>query len=1074
MWYDPFVKTAVAKIKTFSLVLASLALISAMPAAAASIQLVSVRDSSMPVPAGGSGDSDAAVISSDGRYVLFESMAPNLVVISNPGPASGLLPRRMNVFLRDRLGAMSTLVSFNFSGNGGGNGDSFTAGISTNGQIALFESAASDLVLSDTNNASDIFLRDLASNKTTLISVRTNGGSGNGVSRNATMSPDGRYIAFVSAANNLVVNDTNGIPDVFVRDRLAGTTTLVSVGAKSIGSTSSPLGSSESPDITPDGRYIAFYSSATNLVPGVTNIGEVYVRDLVANTTTLASTNARTILQSVAGTQNGISCNHRISDDGRFVAFVTATNPIASLYSRGVVMQRDLQAGVTQVVHTNANVPWLPPEDIRNLDMTPDGRYVAFVANTSAGGAATCVYRWDGQTTTKELVSQNLSGGVAAGTSCDWPRMDASGRYVTFFCSAANLTFNTLVSGPHLYLRDLSFGSTELINQDAGGTGYGVNSTTAPGVSADGQVITFDAMDGGLVTSDNNGANDVFARDRLAFTTELISARDPSLASLTPNGSSGVGSFSVNTNGHHVAFASDASDLVSNDANGLRDVFVRDLVLTTTTLASVGTSGLSGNGNSFDPSVSADGRYVAFASYANNLVAGDANTASDIFVRDMLAGTTSVVSLTTNGLVNANGDSRMPAISADGRYVTFWSAARNLVTASTTGENLFQRDLQTGITRALTTGGVTAASQTPDGSRVAFVGLIPGDVSAKAYVWNSQTAARIYTNSTSSLIQSSISPNGQRLALLSGSGTLTLRVVNLVANTNVVVATASFTSSAGLKFSADGRYLTFSTFGALTAADTNATLDVYLYDFQSGTNLLVSRGYSSPGTPGGSAGSPCISADGRWIAYRSLANNAVPDDFNSVADLLLYDRSGGATLLITASQTGNRTGNNFSLLPAFSDDGKTLVFSSWATDLLDHDHNSGSDLIALSLATEFTDLDNDNMDDAWETGYFSTSDRDGEGDYDSDGASDLNEFLAHTNPTNSISLFRTAISYGPNPSLRWPASPWTSYRVQYKNDLNDSVWLDLNANVTLMGANGLALDLSPATSNRFYRILLND
>ena len=150
------------------------------------------------------------------------------------------------------------------------------------------------------------------------------------------MTPDGHYVAFTSAATNLVANDTNGIADVFVRDLQAGTTTLVNVGAVTNGivSTSYTTISSESSEITPDGRYIAFFNTATtsNVVPGgvypgVTAGGDVYVRDLVGGNTFWVSTNARAIFQSTIGGTNVVSCNYSISDDGQFVAFEVCTNP---------------------------------------------------------------------------------------------------------------------------------------------------------------------------------------------------------------------------------------------------------------------------------------------------------------------------------------------------------------------------------------------------------------------------------------------------------------------------------------------------------------------------------------------------------------------------------------------------------------------------------------------------------------------------------------------------------------------------------------------------------------------------
>ncbi|HEY5505423.1 MAG TPA: hypothetical protein VIK28_09715, partial [Sedimentisphaerales bacterium] len=216
---------------------------------AAAVQLVSASGSSFPAKLGGSGDSGLSIISKDGRYVLFASTANNLTLTNNN---NSVLPCRFNVFLRDRISQTTTLVSVNQNGTGGGNGDSFPAGISTNGQFALFESSASDLVANDTNNASDIFVRNLINGTTTLMSVSTSGGNASGASRGSVMTPNGRYVAFVCMASNLVAGDTNNIPDVFIRDLQASTIKRVSLGS-SPANYSTLLSSSESPEITPDG-----------------------------------------------------------------------------------------------------------------------------------------------------------------------------------------------------------------------------------------------------------------------------------------------------------------------------------------------------------------------------------------------------------------------------------------------------------------------------------------------------------------------------------------------------------------------------------------------------------------------------------------------------------------------------------------------------------------------------------------------------------------------------------------------------------------------------------------------------
>jgi len=1044
---------------------------------AATFQSVSVRDFNFAASAGAGGDSSSAVISEDGRFVLIASTAENLAS-NSISPASGLLPRRMNVFLRDQFAGTTVLVSARFDGLAGGNGDSTPAAISTNGQFALFESAASDLVSGDTNNARDIFIRDIQSGTTTLISVKTNGGSGNGLSRNAALTPDGRFVVFASAASNLVADDTNSITDVFVRDRQTATTALVSVGAKFVGSALASR--SDAPEITPDGRYVVFYSSATNLIPGVNLVGEVYVRDLIGGMTMLASTNARSIALSALGSTNIFSCNHSISADGRYVGFEACTNgvePFNSLdggraITRGVILRHDLLTGNTDTVFADATVPIIPPEDIHTLDMTPDGRFVAFVANTNISGTnATCIRLWDSLTGTNILISSDLSSNVTLGTVCDWPLLDASGRYVAFLCNATNLTTNALTGEFHRFVRDTLTGTTALVNVDTNGIGAGVIADAPAAMSADGRYVAFDALDGSSVANDRNRASDVLLRDMIASTSELISVRQPTLPALSANGNSGLTTFTVSTNGRYVAFTSDADDLVLGDTNGYRDVFVRDLQTGTNLLVSVSTNGTSGDGMSFAPFISSDGRFVAFGSTANNLAPNDTNGFQDVFIRDLSLAPTELVSLSINNIGPGNGDSSGPTVSADGRYVSFTSDARNLVAGTTTFDTrLFVRDMVAG-TNYLLVSGVSGRSVTPDGSKIAYTGSSSPTI---LQVWNasSLTKTTIYSSSISAPLRPAISLNGLRVAYAAGSS---ITIASLQSSTNWTVIMNGLSGSAGSihSFSADGRFLAFANRASNAPTDMNAMSDIYLYDTQAGTNLLVSRAFNSAFAPNGAADYPSISADGRFIAYRSVATNSALTDPNEASDVLLFDRINISTTLISVSKSGGATANHISSAPVFSGSGRTLFFQSWASDLRNGDFNQSSDVFALSF-----DTDNDGMDDQWEQDYFMTLARDGTEDFDNDGATDLFEFQSGTIPADANSIFRAQITApaapGQSPQLNWPMQPWRTCRVQFKNDLNDATWQELVGSISIFGTNGTATDLSPAADNRFYRIILSE
>src|SRR6266542_4122454 len=978
---------------------------SALVALGAPSQLVSTTDPHYVFPAGGNVDSGAPVLTADGRYVLFTSAANDLLLSGSPSHLRALFPTRLNVFLRDRANGTTTLVSINRSGTGGGNGDSIGCEISNNGRYALFESTASDLVAGDTNNASDVFVRDLVTGTTLLVSASTNDQPANGISVNAVMTPDGRYVAFDSTASNLVPGDTNRIRDVFIRDLQTGVTALASTGLLPNSFYFSRT-SSESPEITPDGRYVAFLSKG--VTNGSVSVGDIYVRDLVGKTTVWASTNALPVVKFVTGASYSyaISYNQTISADGRFVAYEASPSPYLS--SR-VILRYSLQTGATDIVTTNAAGIIRGSESFdHSLVMTPDGRFIAFVGNTNVSGAATCVYLWDAQTGTAALASGDLNNAVPPGSSCYVPTLDPLGRFVAFLTSA-NLTTNSLHAGDHVYLRDMQTGVTRLLDAGVDGVGSGVCPGTIPSLSDDGRFVAFESPDGNLVPNDNNRANDVFVRDLLTGTNILVS---------------------VATNGV-----------------------------------------MAGDGVSTDSAISADGRYVAFTSSADNLVAGDTNKTQDVFVRDLQAGTTMLVSVSTNGIDPGDGPSSSPVISADGKFVLFRSRARTLAAGSFSGstENLFWRDLQSGTTYALSTAGVSPAAMTPDGRFVAF-----GASSVSGlYVWDAQTGTTLSTNATSGAITSvAISPDGTRLVYSSGSPAM-LYALDRSANTNWVVGPLASIFHTGLRFSGDGRFLAYSTAAAQVTGDVNGITDVYLYDFQNGTNILISKSFASVGGANDVSDSPDISADGRFVAYRSFASDIVPGDSNGAADIFLYDRWSGTTTLVSINAAGISTADNRSLAPIFSSDGQTLLFQSWASDMTGFDLNHNSDLFALNLSVSpVTDFDGDGMDDGWEIQHFATLDRDGSGDFDSDGASDLFEFITGTDPKDPLSLFRGQIILSSAGStISWPATPGKAYRVEFKNILDDADWQILDGNIGLIGPLGFVSDPMPLVGQRFYRIV---
>jgi hypothetical protein len=279
----------------------------------------------------GNGASSHSSMSADGRFLVFESAATNLV----PGDTNGV----PDIFLRDRSTGQTTRVNVSSSG-AQSNGTSFHAAISADGRFVAFASAGSNLVDGDTNNTVDIFVRDRTTNQTTRVSVSSGGAQANSFSVLPNLSADGRFVAFESDASNLVADDTNGVLDIFVRDRTAAQTVRATVSSAGIQGN----GPSEVPTLSSDGRFVVFQSLSSNLVPGDTNgVDDIFVRDLVANVTTRES------VATGGGQANGDSNPGTISSDGRFVAFVSSASNLVAGDTNGFadVFARDRSTGQT-------------------------------------------------------------------------------------------------------------------------------------------------------------------------------------------------------------------------------------------------------------------------------------------------------------------------------------------------------------------------------------------------------------------------------------------------------------------------------------------------------------------------------------------------------------------------------------------------------------------------------------------------------------------------------------------------------------------------------------------------------
>lgn len=393
---------------------------------------------------------------------------------------------------------------------------SFRPWTSADGRFVAFDSDSTTLVPGDTNRARDIFIHDRAMGQTSRVNLGVGGVEADDDSQRPTLSSDGRYIVFWSGATNLVSDDTNGVADAFVVDRVDGNIRRVSVGHNGVEAD----GASLRPVISADGKFVAFESEATNLLtPGLVGRStdtngqrDIFVHELDTRTTTRVSVTA----DGAEG--RGPSLRPSISGDGRFVAF-----------------------------HSSARLD--PADKDETRDVYLHDRATAFTYRLSVSKA------------TADSDQEGAGGSFS-------PAISADGRYVTYWSNAPD-----------------------------------------------------------LVAGDTNGAADIFVIDRETARTERVST-----ASDGTEGDDDSSDPAISPDGRFVAFWSQATNLVDQDRNGMRDVFLHDREAHTTIRVSVASDGTEGDADSFSPNANAGGGLVVFDSEATTLVAGDNNRGSDIFL----------------------------------------------------------------------------------------------------------------------------------------------------------------------------------------------------------------------------------------------------------------------------------------------------------------------------------------------------------------------------------------------------------------------------------------------------------
>lgn len=899
--------------------------------------------------------------SADGRYVVFLSSAENLI--------DNLTEDKIttNVFLHDRVTKTNTLVTHAVgSASTAANGDSFVPCISADGRFVVYWTFASNVVANQNGSASgtpNVFIYDRTTGVNTLVShipgaPNTTGDSN---SYDPTVSADGRFVTFTSAASNLAAGQTNGggFSNIFQWDRVADTITLISHKAGDAARTSD--GGPFNSVVSDDGAFVAYLSNASNAVAGQTQSAkrfQIFLWSRSNNQSVLVSHTA----SSPTTATNGASFYPIMNADASYLAFYSAGtdvigNQIDGNQNFDIFLYERATGANTLVSHTQGSRSTTGAMVSLYPDVSADGRFVVYqstapdlVANDLNN--AEDIFIWDRTTNSNTLVSRSATSPASASANARsfGAKISDDGGTVSFTSRASDLLTGQSASGNgDVFFLDRSTSTLYLISHQPGSTSNGGDDQsflTLP--SVDGAFFAFNTLASNIVANDNDGSGDVIIYDRAADTNTAASARAANLASLSANGHSGTQRASED--GRFVVFVSEATNLAPNqsDGNNTSDIFLRDRQTNSTMLVShaAGLPAKTADAISDSPVISGDGRWIAYASKASDLVNGvvDLGGGANVYLYDRVNDATTLVSHSFLGPTFTGSDvSVTPAISGDGRFVAYTSYAVDLVTGqsdSNADSDVFVFDRTSGLNALVSHDSATA---NVTGISYSFAPSISNDGKFIAYY----SAA------------SDLAPNQNN----AGSAVQHCFLYDRSANANAMMdhqfgaASTSGDGNAGSTepldppvFSADGYWIAYasdSTNLVSGQTDNNADYDIFLFDRAAGTNLLVSHRPDNLTTTGNDISyNPSVSADGGFVSYRSQASDLVANqnDANTFQDVFLFDRNTRTNTLVShAVGQPATTGNGLSgEAPRYgyqsvSPDGRFVAFWSSSTDLILND-----------------------------------------------------------------------------------------------------------------------------------------
>ncbi len=855
---------------------------------------------------GGNSTSQNPILSKDGSTLGFQSSASNLNV---PGGYFNN-SNTWNLFLYNVANPKLTLLTAEPTTAATGNAASTTAPAShsDNGQYEVFTSSATNLVNNVPVSGQHVYRRDLVNSITTLVDIDSAGtAAGGNTGSSPVISSDGRFVAFVSYANDLTsTSTTNGWPQVYVRDMKLGLTYMVSLNSD--GNAGSDNGGSSAPTLgESNGQLvIAFQSSAFDLVAGdgnTTGDQQVYV-----STFSLDSTGA---IKSGTPTTKLVSADN----SGTNGANNTSQNPILS---------KDGSTLGFQSTSTNLNIPggYFNNSNSWNL-------FLYNVANPKL--------------TLLTAEPTTAATGNAASTTASASLSD-NGQYEVFTSNASNLVNNVPVSGSHIYLRDLVNHTTTLVDIGSSGTVAGDGSAIDPVITADGRYIAFMSTSDNLTSNNTNTNWQIYVRDTKVGATYLVSL--DSMGTAGGSNESETPSIADSNGKLFIGYGSLASDLVAGDSNttGNEQTYVTTFSLDTsggvqyntlsTTLISVDNTGTNGaNGSSNTPVLSKDGSTLGFISNATNMTGGSTNGSNQIYVYNIALGALKLVSKDSAGSNGGDNASYSFSLSDNGQYLAFWSAANELLSGVTTSQQVYAWNQSTG---ALTLISVNSSGGAESNAGVQSNLVISGDGSTVAFVSNGNdfTSTNLNPNFNWQVWSRNWLNTSPTTTLVSYNSTGTVGGDNTSGNYNT-----------NLSISDNGQIIAFQSYADdLTSNDStnsNNNPQIFVRNVSAKTTTLAS--VNSTGTVGGNgtASTPVLSSDGKTVVFESLdsdltnavyiTNNYYGNPYNVFARTL---GNTPTTSLVSIKAAGLFGGDNTSDMLSLSDNGQDLAFHSTATDLL--------------------------------------------------------------------------------------------------------------------------------------------